>query len=170
MNEHPNAERLIDYLHCALAPEDDALVHTHLATCTECAVAYEREARLGEALRAHARSAERPFPESVLATIRARVSAANRRSFWEGLRALLRPAVFVPVAAFVAVAFFVLPHFTQPQLTPRIEAAYYLENHAELNGTMPFADGTAAVPASLESATLQTGTADPAVTTANYAP
>ena len=171
MNEHPNSEQLTDYLHRALAPEDDASVYAHLVGCADCAAAYEREARLGEALREHARSTERPFPEGVLASVRARVAAANSRSIWESLRAFLRPALLVPVAAIAAVAFIVLPRFVMPQAPPRIAAGYYLEDHAEMNGTMPFADGTTAVPVSLESGDLQTGAASAlTIVTTNDAP
>lgn len=151
MNEHLNEEQLTDYLRGALAPEEDASVHAHLAACAACTRAYEREARLVDALRTHARTTERPFPEGVRAGVRARVAAFGRQSFWERLRGLLRPAVLLPAAAIAAAAIFVLPHFIQPQPAPRIAAGYYLEDHAELNGTMPFADGSTAVPVSLES-------------------
>ncbi len=151
MNEHLNEEQLTDYLHGALAPEDDATVHAHLAACAACTQAYEREARLVDALRKHAHGAERPFPEGVRATVRARIAALDRPSFWESLRAFLRPVVLVPIAAIAVAAIFVLPRFVQPQPAPRIAAGYYLEGHAEMNGTMPFADGSTAVPVSLES-------------------
>lgn len=151
MNEHLNEEHLTDYLRGALAPEEDALAHAHLAACADCTRAYEREARLLDALRKHARTTERPFPEGVRATVRARIATAGRTTLWERLRALLRPAVLVPIAAIAVAAIFVLPRFVAPRSAPRIAAGYYLEDHAELNGTMPFADGSTAVPVSLES-------------------
>lgn len=151
MNEHLNEEHLTDYLHGALAPEEDASIHAHLSACAACTQTYEREARLLDALRAHARGAERPFPEGIRATVRARVAGLQRPSFWESVRAFLRPVVLVPIAAIAVAVIFVLPRFVQPQTAPRIAAGYYLEDHAELNGTMPFADGSTAVPVSLES-------------------
>lgn len=151
MNEHLNEEQLTDYLHGALAPEEDASVHAHLSACAACMHVYEREARLLDALRTHARGAERPFPEAIRASVRARVVGMERSRFWEGLRAFLRPVVLVPIAAIAVAVIFVLPHVVQPQATPRIAAGYYLEDHAELNGTMPFTDGSTAVPVSLES-------------------
>lgn len=151
MNEHLNDEQLGDYLRSALAPEADAAAHAHLAACTACTAAYEREARLIDALRLHARASERELPDGVRATVRARAASGGRATLWENVRALLRPAVLVPAAAIVAAAFFVFPRFFTPSAAPRIAAGYYLEDHASMNGTMPFAEGSSAVPVSLES-------------------
>ncbi|HVS46486.1 MAG TPA: zf-HC2 domain-containing protein [Verrucomicrobiae bacterium] len=147
---HNSQEQLIDYLHHALAPEDDAAVYAHLENCSACRAAYQDEAALGEALRAQAAAEERDMPSGVVASIWAAIEASQRRAtLADRLLAWMRPAVMVPVMAVVVVALLLVPHFTPSSPTQTIDAAYYLQAHAALGGTMPFAD-TDVVPASLE--------------------
>ncbi len=155
MNQHISQDRLIDYLHRALAPEDDAAVYAHLQACPECAAAMRAETALTEALQRQAAAEERDLPAGVTATIWARVDELSAApGFAERLRAWLRPAILVPVAAVL-----VLGLFFAPQLFRRspvsIDAAYYLDDHAAVNGTIPFGDASETIPASL------TNTSDP---------
>jgi len=146
---HITHEQLIDYLHGALAPEDDAAVHTHLDSCSDCTSAYQDEAALTEALRAHALAEERDLPSGVVASIWAAIEASQRRSFARTLAAWLRPAVLVPIAAVVVIALMLAPRLIPSSSAPTIDAAYYLQDHAALGSTMPFADSNA-VPSALE--------------------
>jgi anti-sigma factor RsiW len=149
---HPSAENLTDYLHHALAPEDDALIHTHLETCASCRADYQHEARLTEILRAHARKQERELPAGVVARIWDKVETGGARpSFWESLHALLRPAIAVSVAAAIVLAAYFGPVYWKARTAspPSIDAMYYLQDHATMTGTLPFAD-SAVMPASLQ--------------------
>src|SRR5665213_3407926 len=102
---HINQEQLVDYLHRGLAPEDDAMVHAHLDACAQCRLAYQDEASLSEALRAHARNEARDLPAGVAASIWAAIATARRReSLSDRLLTWLRPAVLVPAMAVVVLA------------------------------------------------------------------
>jgi Putative zinc-finger len=148
---HPTAENLTDYLHHALSPEDDAQIHTHLETCASCRSDYQHEARLTEILRAHARKQERDLPAGVVARIWDRIDVGgDRPSFWETLHAFLRPTIAVSAAAALLLAAYFGPAYWNARtLPPSIDAAYYLQDHAAVTGTLPFAD-TAAMPAALQ--------------------
>jgi hypothetical protein len=175
MNEHLNIEQLTDYLHHALDPESDAAAYTHISECVTCGAAYGREAALSEALRAQARATERDLPIGVLVTVRSRIVAeASRSRAWETVRSWLRPAFVIPAVAIAAVALYIgIPRFVANRQPTAIQAAYYLQDHAEMNGTMPFADATSAVPASLtgnDATTDESVAVMPAVMTADDAP
>jgi anti-sigma factor RsiW len=141
MNEtHLTVEQLVDYLHGELSPQEDAAAHDHLAGCSECSEARDAEASLSELLRAHARSEERELPAGVVARIWDAVDNAPAPSPWARLFAAMRPAVVLPAAAALALAVYfarTLPHGALG--TPKIDAAYYVENHAALTATTPFA-------------------------------
>jgi predicted anti-sigma-YlaC factor YlaD len=153
MNQtHPPLEQLVEYLHGELAAPQDAAVHAHLAACSQCASAYEAEASLTEALRTHAKAAERDLPSGVVAAIRARVERPRQISAWENLRALLRPAVALPIAAALGIALYLGTsawHNRPAGVTP-INAAYYVNNHAALTAAAPFSED-APIPAMLTS-------------------
>jgi anti-sigma factor (TIGR02949 family) len=174
MNEHLTTDTLIDYLHHGLPPQADAAVHRHLAACAQCKSAYDAEAALSEALRMHARDTDREFPSGVRARVLDEIARASAPSvtFMDALREWLRPAVAIPAAAVLAAAFLLAVPFNGQNQTPSIDAAYYINDHAEMNGTMPFADATAAVPASLtysnEAAENPSVAVLPAVRTAEY--
>jgi putative zinc finger protein len=148
---HPTNENLTDYLYHALSAEDDARIHTHLETCAVCRADYQREARLTEILRAHARRQERDLPAGVIARIWDKINAETARPrFWETARALFRPAVGIPIAAAIALAAYFGPaYWNARNAPPSIDAMYYLQDHATMNDTLPFAD-SAAMPASLQ--------------------
>jgi predicted anti-sigma-YlaC factor YlaD len=147
---HITDEQLIDYLHQALAPEDDAAVYAHLNTCGQCARAYEDEAALTEALRAHASAEERDLPSGVVASVWAAVEASRSRSFLTRLTSTwLRPAVLLPLAAVIVIALLILPRLGPSAPAQTIGVAYYLQDHAAMGSTMPFAE-TNVLPASLE--------------------
>jgi len=174
MNQHLSQDRLIDYLHHALAPEDDAAVYAHLQACPECSAAMRAETALTEALQREAAAEERDLPAGVSATIWARVEELSATpSFADRIRAWLRPAILVPVAAVL-----VLGLFLAPQLFHRapvsIDAAYYLDDHAAVNGTIPFGDASETIPASLTSTgdpvNASAVAVDPVTMTADAAP
>lgn len=141
MNQtHPSIEQLVDYLHGELPPPEDAAVHAHLAGCRECFEARDAEAALSEMLRAHARKEERELPDSVVARIWEAIGNQAAPSTWQSLVAALRPAIALPAAAALAVALFAAATFWHGTLgARRIDAAYYVENHAALTATTPFA-------------------------------
>lgn len=148
---HITDEQLIDYLHQALAPEEDAAVHAHLDTCGPCASSYQDEAALTEALRARASAEERDLPSGVVASVWAAVEASRSRSLLARLMTStwLRPAVFLPLAAVIVMALLILPRLGPSAPAQTIDVAYYLQDHAAMGSTMPFAD-TNVLPASLE--------------------
>jgi len=159
MNEHITTEELIDYLHHALAPEDDARVYAHIAACAPCSAVYEQETALSEALREHAQLQERDLPAGVSAAIWDAI-ALPQPTFADRIRTWLQPMVLIPIAAVVLLALLLLPqlaHIIVPTQTasiqsnhaPAIDAAYYLQDHVSTNRTVPFADTTAMVSSSL---------------------
>jgi negative regulator of sigma E activity len=102
-------------------------------------------------LRANAAQEERELPASVKAEIWRRVREAQP-SAWNRFTAWMRPAVAIPVAAAIALAAYFGTSFLGPQGAPAIEASYYLQDHAALNGTIPFSDRNAINPVDLENA------------------
>jgi anti-sigma factor RsiW len=150
MNEHPNKEDFIDYLHHELPPEADAKMLLHLQACPGCARRYDDEARLSETLKVYARATERELPQGVSLLIRERIARETRGSWTERMAALLRPAVAVPVAAALAVAIYFgynAAHSTPPMRT--IDAAYYLNDYESLARIVPFGEGSV-VPSQLQ--------------------
>jgi hypothetical protein len=66
------------------------------------------------------------------------------------LRAALRPAIAVPVAAMIAVAVFVgLPAVHPGANAPAVAATYLLEEHAAVASDNPLADRGLSVPAAV---------------------
>lgn len=150
MNEtHPSIEQIVDYLHSELPPEDDAVVHAHLATCRACDERRAEELRITEVLRAHADAMQRELPASVVAGIRSAVERSGL-SLWDRLSAALRPIVLVPATAAIAVALYVGYDALHRSAAPTaIDAGYYVNNHAVMAATAPFGD--AAPPLALTS-------------------
>lgn len=141
MTEHLTNERLIDYLHHALAPDADAAVYAHLEQCAQCRSEYDAEASLSEALRAHARATERELPPTLKAGIWSEIRA-ERPNAWQRFVSGFRPAVALPVAAVLAVGIYFGVQ-SGGAGAPSIEAAYYLNDHAAMNSTTPFSDHNA---------------------------
>lgn len=145
MNEtHPSIEQIVDYLHGELAPADDAAIHAHLASCTDCDERRAQEMAIVEALRAHARAAERELPSSLVASIRQSVAQSSKPSFGERLRAAFRPIVLFPAAAAIAALLYVGVDVWRERAAPAttIDAASYVENHTAMAATAPFGDET----------------------------
>ena len=136
---HLTNEQLIDYMHGALTPQQDAAVYEHLETCESCRKEHDAEAALTEMLRGNAALEEREFPPMLKAEIWSRIRAAEP-TLAQRIAAWFRPAVAVPVAAAIALAAYFGVATLGPQGAPSIEAAYYLQDHAELNSTVPFND------------------------------
>lgn len=152
MNQtHLTVEQLVEYLHGELSPEQDAAVHAHLAECDFCSKAYDSEAALSGMLREHARAEEREMPAGLLARIHDAIEREHSTPAWQRLAALLRPVVAVPaVAGLALVLYFGVTSLRGSLGTPKIDASYYVENHAALTATTPFADESA-VPVMLTS-------------------
>ncbi len=160
MTQHLTNEELLDYLHGALTPQQDAAAYAHMETCSQCRSDYDAEARIGEMLRGHARASERELPATLKAEIWSRIrdsqpSAASRLLGW------LRPAIAIPVAAAIALAAYFGTTMSNPG-APAIEAAYYLQDHAALNSTIPFNDHGSLTPVDMETAAAS-GTHETAV-------
>jgi predicted anti-sigma-YlaC factor YlaD len=141
MNEtHLTVEQLVEYLHGELSPQQDAVVHAHLAECSFCSQAYDSEAALSGMLREHARAEERELPEGVIARIHDAIDRERSTPAWQRLATMLRPAFALPAAAVLGlVLYFGATRLHGTLGAPKIDAAYYVENHAALTATTPFA-------------------------------
>lgn len=151
MMQHLTNDNLIDYVHNALPPEADAAAHAHIDACAACRDEYTAEVALTEALRAHARAEERELPSMVKAAIWSAIRDA-RPTWRQHLTAWLRPAIALPVAALLAAALYFGPALRPGHTTPApaIEAAYYLQDHASMNATVPFGERAGATSGALE--------------------
>ncbi|MBV9270402.1 MAG: zf-HC2 domain-containing protein [Candidatus Eremiobacteraeota bacterium] len=147
--QHLTTGQLIDYVHSALSPAEDAFVYAHLETCQACRAEYEAETAVGEMLRAQARAEERELPSTVKAAIWNKIRSAQPTTA-ERLRAWFRPAFALPVAAALVIAAYFGSASLHRGIAPAIEAAYYLQDHDAMNGTVPFGDRTGANPAVLQ--------------------
>lgn len=148
---HITFERLQDYLHGALPPQEDALVYAHLEQCAQCRAEHEAERTIGDSIRTYAAATEREFPPTLKAAIWSEIRAA-RPSVWTRLAASFRPAIALPVAAVLAAGIY----FGVTNLSgngPTIDAAYYLQDHADMTGTTPFSDRNV-TPADMETAAV----------------
>ncbi|MEO6912728.1 MAG: zf-HC2 domain-containing protein [Candidatus Baltobacteraceae bacterium] len=155
--QHLSTTDLIDYINNQLRPEDDALVHAHLDDCAPCRDGYSTEIALTEMLRNQAKVEERELPPMLKAEIWAKIRAEQPTAI-QRLRAFLRPAYALPVAAVVLLLAFFGPGYLRPQSppAPSIDAAYYLQDHAAMNSTVPFGDHSGADPGALEETALNT--------------
>lgn len=151
MTEHLNNQLLIDYMHAGLDTEQDARVYAHLEACPACRAEYDAELALTDLLRSYAAADARELPSSVKAEIWERIRAA-RPSPWGAWGTWLRPAISLPVAAALALAAYFGTTYLGPQGTAPIDAAYYLQDHAALDSTVPFSDRATAAASDLESA------------------
>jgi anti-sigma factor RsiW len=148
---HVTTDLLIDYIHRELAPEDDALVYSHLAECPECRHEYQAEVALTEVLRGAARAEEAEMPTAVLARVRQRVRSTAPVPL-ERLRAFLRPAAVVATAAVLGVGAFFASPLVHPASHRTVDAMYYFETHAAQQADNPFSEhssGTAAIESSM---------------------
>jgi anti-sigma factor RsiW len=132
MNEtHPSTDQLVDYLHGELTAAEDAAIHAHLATCSECERRRDEEAAITEALRAQARAVERDVPLGLFTRTRATVAKPHTSRWWFAF----------PAAAALAAAIYVgiIAHGGGSSRT--VEAAYYVNAHAVMTAREPFSDG-----------------------------
>lgn len=162
MMHHIDNETLIDYMHGALPPQADASVYAHMEACADCRAQFDAEAALTEMLRSYAAATEREFPSTLKAQIWSRVRS-GQPSFWSRLRASVRPAMLVPAAAVLAVAAYFGNTLLSPQAPPSIEAAYYLQDHAALNTTVPFSDRNSSTPVDLQDGAMMAPSEETAV-------
>jgi len=166
---HVTTERLIDYIHGVLAPEDDAAVYAHVTTCTACRAEYRAELTLSETLKAQAAAEELEFPSIVKAKVWQAIRAAERPSLAQRLHALLRPALAVPLAAALVLAALAGIRLS-PGSAPQISVAYFLEEHAAQQVQTPLADRAAGSTAQLEeSAALAADSSDQETTATSSA-
>ncbi|MGZ3498597.1 MAG: anti-sigma factor family protein [Vulcanimicrobiaceae bacterium] len=170
MMQHLKTETLIDYIHDALEPDEDAFVHAHLDDCAQCRDEYAAEVALTELLKKQAALEEREMPSSIKAAIWDEIRNA-RPSPVRRLFAFLRPAVALPVAAAIVLAAYFGLHSHQGAAPPTIDAAYLLQDHAAMNSTVPFDDRNGANPATLDgeyaNSTDEAAVAVPAIYTAD---
>ena len=143
--QHPTTEQLIDYMHSALSPESDAFVYAHLEDCALCRSAHAAEVRLTEMLRGQAALEELELPPMLKASIWQAVRQAEPGTA-QRLRAWLRPAYAIPVAAALLFGAFFAPMYLHSRSNEptSIDAAYYLLDHAAMNSTIPFGDHSGA--------------------------
>ena len=138
--QHVTTENIIDYLHGALGAGEDARVYTHIESCDRCRDEYQMEVQLSEMLRNQAVQEVRELPPTLKAEIWQAVRELPPAS--SGIFGWLRPLYALPVAAAVLLAVLFAPALLHQPSAPSIEAAYYLQDHAAMNGTMPFGDHT----------------------------
>jgi anti-sigma factor RsiW len=151
MNQHLNADLLVDFVRGELSPEDDALAHAHLQTCAACRGEHELEVSLTEALRAAARAEELEMPSAIKAEIWEQIRLA-RPGPLARFAAFWRPALAVPVlAALLVGGWFASPYAPHGAAAPTIDAAYYLEAHAAQTAQTPLSEhsGTQAIETSM---------------------
>ena len=150
MNEtHPSIERIVDYLHGELSPSEDAVMYAHFAACPQCDALRTEELSITDALHAYARSTEREMPAGLATRIRA-AAAQSEPGAWQRFMGTLRPMVMVPAAAAVALAIYIgYSSWHRAGAPPRIQAAYFVNNHAAMAASAPFGD--AAPPITLTS-------------------
>jgi anti-sigma factor RsiW len=140
MNQHLNADLLVDFVRGELAPQDDALAHAHLQTCPICRGEYELEVSLTEALRAAARAEELEMPSTIKAEIWQQIRAAQPGPLAR-LAAFWRPALALPALALLLVAgWFASPYAPHGSVAPTIDASYYLEAHAAQTSQTPLSE------------------------------
>jgi anti-sigma factor RsiW len=143
MNQHLNADLLVDFVRGELAPEDDALAHAHLQTCSECRAEYDLEVALTDALRAAARAEEVEMPSAIKAAIWEQIRAAQPGPLAR-LAAFWRPALALPLAAALLLGgWFASPFAPHSAGSPTIDAAYYLEAHAAQTAQTPLSGNSA---------------------------
>lgn len=149
--QHLSTTQIIDYIHDQLRPQDDALVHAHLEDCALCRDDYSAEIALTEMLRNQTKLEERELPPMLKAQIWSKIRA-EQPSAIQRLRAFLRPAYALPIAAAALLIAFFGPAYLHPQpnTAPSIDATYYLQDHAAMNTTVPFGDQSGANSAALE--------------------
>jgi len=152
MKEHLRNDDLLDFLHEALSPEADAAIYAHLEECTACRKQHDFEAALTEAVQAYAVREERELPSTVKAEIWERVRSA-KPSPLSWVAGWLRPGVAIPVAAVIVLGAYFGVSSMGPRGVASIDAAYYLQDHAALNSTIPFSDRSSITPVDIENGT-----------------
>lgn len=154
MTAHLPPEILIDYIHGELHPAEDAQVHAHLSSCAFCHQQLEHERALTELLRSAAAREDLEFPPLIKARVWQTIRAA-KPSLWAWLRS---PNPLAPaLAATLAIGAFTAGMLLQgSHAHPTIDAAFYLDEHAEQQGSSPLAERSA--PQTIESAYDQTQT------------
>ena len=150
MTDHLTNETLIDYVHGALTPQEDAAVYAHMETCELCRAEYDAEVALSETLREQARREERELPPMLKAELWDRIRSAQPTTA-QRIFGWIRLPIAIPVAIAIALAAYFGPSLFESH-PPTIEAAYYLQDHAALNSTVPFNDRSTTSPVDLEAA------------------
>lgn len=139
---HITDDDLIDYLHDEVDDAVGTRLHAHMAVCRACAERYDAEASLTELLRDAVKASEREMPSLVKAQVWAAIRDAQP-SLLDRIRAIVTPAVAVPLAAALALLMYLgVPVIRGDRATgsPTVAAAYYFEEHAALGLENPLAD------------------------------
>jgi len=147
MNQtHPSIDHIVDYLHGELSAAEDAAMHGHLASCRSCDQIRADEVTLTETLRVQVRAQERELPPGLVAKIREAATRPQPAGLWDSLRAVLRPVVLLPAAAAIAIiAYFGFATRHVAPVVTAIDPSYYVENHAAMAASEPFAQESAPV-------------------------
>jgi len=134
---HPDTDRLIDFLHGELSPSEDAAFHGHLVACAACRADADAERALTDALRTEVLATALEMPSLVNAAVWARVRDARPGRFAR-FGAVLRPAFAVPIAAALLIGGWFASPLAHPAGTaPHIDAAYYFAAHAAQSSQSP---------------------------------
>ncbi|MBV8172868.1 MAG: zf-HC2 domain-containing protein [Candidatus Eremiobacteraeota bacterium] len=148
LDKGPNADMtchdcrplLMDYAHHELDDAQDALVHEHLQTCTECRAALQAEVDLTDSIR-YAYSEELEMPQSIVAGVRQAVRGYSP-SFSERVRTALRPALLAPAAAIALILAGAL-RYGPMLLTPpssQLSSSYFVRQHVAQTLGSPSSD------------------------------
>ena len=158
---HTTTDQLIDYIHGALGPQEDARVYSHIAECEACRLDYRAEVLLSEAIRTGAAAETLEFPSMIKAKVWQAIRT-EQPTLLQRLRAAFIPAAAIPVAA--AIALMVYFNAGQGPAAPTIEAAYYLDEHAAHQVEIPLVDRSTGAATQLE-LTASTAAAEEQITT-----
>jgi anti-sigma factor RsiW len=128
---------LVDYERGELDAARDAAMHAHLHACDTCRADWQADLSMIESLRAS--TPDRDFPMAVLAGVRQAMHAEIAPSFLDRLRASLRPAIALPVAAAVIIVGGIL-NYRSATPPPTLTGIDYVREHVAQTAGLPSSD------------------------------
>lgn len=130
---------LVDYERGELDAARDAAMFEHLQACPACHAQWQTDLAVVESLRTVL--PEQEFPTAVVAGVRQAIHAQREPSFAERLRAVLRPAIALPVAAAILIVGGVLEvRHSAPQ--PALPGMFFVREHVAQTAGLPSSDRT----------------------------